>query len=313
MERTKEKKDMEQAVKNKIAAVVVTYNRKELLRQCIQRLLDQKGISCDILLIDNASTDGTAEMVKKEFSSPQVIYQNTGSNLGGAGGFQLGIKKAAEIGYEYVWIMDDDTFAEETALSALMEADRELKGNWGFLSSVVYWTDGNICRRNIPKKTIFQHVEKKDYQEKFVPVEMGSFVSLFVKTSVIREVGLPIKEYFIWTDDYEFTGRISRKYRGYAVRESCVIHATPQNTRVDFATDSADRLERYHYIYRNDVHCYKQYGIKGWFYIISKNMYTIMNILLRSKEEKGKKIGIVLKGMWEGIHFQPEIEMKIEG
>lgn len=310
MERTKEgMPDMKRLTDNNIAAVVVTYNRKELLRQCIQKLLNQKEISCDVFVIDNASTDGTAEMVKEEFDCPQVIYHNTGSNLGGAGGFQFGVKKAVEAEYEYVWIMDDDTFVEENALRAFMDTDKDLKGNWGFLSSVAYWTDGNICRMNIQKRNIFKHIGKKEYAMKYAPIKMCSFVSLLVKTKVIKEVGLPIGEYFIWTDDYEFTGRISKKYPCYVVPESRVVHAMKRHTRVDFATDSTDRMERYHYIYRNDVHCYRQYGVLGWLYIISKNMYTVLNILLHSKEAKGKKIRIVIKGMIEGIRFQPKIEM----
>ena len=205
--------------------------------------------------------------------------------------------------------MDDDTFVEENALQAFMDTDKDLKGNWGFLSSVAYWTDGNICRMNIQKRNIFKHIGKKEYAMKYAPIKMCSFVSLLVKTKVIKEVGLPIGEYFIWTDDYEFTGRISKKYPCYVVPESRVVHAMKRHTRVDFATDSTDRMERYHYIYRNDVHCYRQYGVLGWLYIISKNMYTVLNILLHSKEAKGKKIRIVIKGMIEGIHFQPKIEM----
>lgn len=140
---------------SKTAAVVVTYNRKDLLEKCIDRLRQQKNAACDIIIVDNASTDGTADMIKCQYSVPEVIYMNTGANLGGAGGFQYGVKQAVLLGYEYVWIMDDDTLPQETALYELFEADRELNGKWGFLSSVAYWTDGSICRMNIQKKKYF--------------------------------------------------------------------------------------------------------------------------------------------------------------
>ncbi|MCI8897871.1 MAG: glycosyltransferase, partial [Lachnospiraceae bacterium] len=191
---------------SKTAAVVVTYNRKDLLEKCIDRLRQQKNAACDIIIVDNASTDGTADMIKCQYSVPEVIYMNTGANLGGAGGFQYGVKQAVLLGYEYVWIMDDDTLPQETALYELFEADRELNGKWGFLSSVAYWTDGSICRMNIQKKNIFKHIGEKEYHKKYSFVKMCSFVSLLVKAEVIREVGLPIGEYFIWTDDYEYTG-----------------------------------------------------------------------------------------------------------
>ena len=288
-------------------AVVVTYNRKELLEQNIACLLQQKNASCDIFIIDNASTDGTAELVKS-IHNPKIFYHNTGSNLGGAGGFEYGIKRAVMKGYEYIWIMDDDTLPSETALYELLQADRRLNGQWGWLSSVAYWTDGNICRMNIQKKDIFRHIGEKEYNTAYSAIKMCSFVSLLVKGAIVREVGLPIGEYFIWTDDYEFTGRISKKYPCYMVPGSKVTHAMKTHTRVDFAHDDPSRIERYHYIYRNDVHCYRQYGIAGWAYIILKDMFTAAKVLLQSPSEKGKKIKVIMKGFREGLMFHPKID-----
>ena len=296
-------------MKNKIAAVVVTYNRKELLNQCIEKLLKQEKCSCDVIVVDNASTDGTQEMIINQYNISKVIYINTGTNLGGAGGFQFGVKKAVLLGYEYVWIMDDDTLPEKNALFELFEVDKELEGKWGFLSSVAYWTDGNICRMNIQKRTIFRHIGKREYNSRFSSIKMCSFVSLLVKSSVVQEVGLPIGEYFIWTDDYEYTGRISSKYSCYMVPESKVIHAMKKHTRVNFATDDISRINRYHYIYRNDVHCYRQYGLKGWIYIVLKDIYTIFNILINAKDGRWSRVRIVLKGLKEGFMFRPQIEM----
>ena len=71
---------------NKIVALVVTYNRKQLLKENIEALLNQNNNEFDILIVDNASTDGTEELVKS-FENNRIIYENTGANLGGAGGF----------------------------------------------------------------------------------------------------------------------------------------------------------------------------------------------------------------------------------
>lgn len=280
-----------------------------MLEQCIDRLLNQKDVSCDVIVIDNASTDGTQEMVLLRYNIPNVFYINTGANLGGAGGFQYGVKKAVLLGYEYVWIMDDDTLPENTALYKLFETDKELNGKWGFLSSVAYWTDGSICRMNIQKKNIFKHVGKKEYHKKYSFIKMCSFVSLLVKSDVIKEVGLPIGEYFIWTDDYEYTGRISAKYPCYMVPASRVVHAMKTHMRVNFAMDDVSRIDRYQYIYRNDVHCYRRYGGSGWLYIILKDIYTLINILVNSKGNRLDRIKVVCKGFRAGLHFKPDIEM----
>lgn len=218
---------------NRVAAVVVTYNRKELLRQNLAALLNQEKYIVDIIIVDNASNDGTEEMILKDFSIPQIVYRNTGANLGGAGGFQYGVREAMKnprgYAYEFIWIMDDDTIPHSDSLKELMAADEKLDGKWGWLSSVAYWTDGSICKANRQKKTLYKFVSNEDLQETLVRVQMASFVSLLVKTSVIKDVGIPIGEYFIWTDDYEFTGRISAGHPIYVVPDSKVLHAMKEN------------------------------------------------------------------------------------
>ena len=114
---------------NAVAAVDVTYNRKEMLATCLRKLCEQEGAACDILVIDNASTDGTEAMIREQYPNPDLHYFNTGTNLGGAGGFSFGMRKAVELGYAYIWAMDDDTYAEPDALSAFLDADRCLNGN----------------------------------------------------------------------------------------------------------------------------------------------------------------------------------------
>lgn len=75
-----------------------------------------------VLLVDNASTDGTADYIKT-LAMPGLVCRNPGENLGGAGGFAYGIRAAVELGCEAVWIMDDDTLPEPDALAALLAAD----------------------------------------------------------------------------------------------------------------------------------------------------------------------------------------------
>lgn len=295
-------------MRNKTIAVVVTYNRKELLEKCIQCLMKQKGESCDVLVVDNASTDGTPQMLEKQFQLPGILYRNTGENLGGAGGFQYGVREAVKLGYEYIWIMDDDTLPEADALAEFFRADEKLGGSWGFLSGVAYWTDGSICQANVQKRNIFKRIGENTYKAQAAPVTMASFVSLLVKSEVVKKVGLPIGEYFIWTDDYEYTGRISREYPCYVVPGSRAVHAMKRHTRVNFATDDSERIQRYRCIYRNDVHCYRRYGISGWAYLLIKDVYTVFNILKNSKGNRREKIKVVWQGFLEGLRFDPKIE-----
>ena len=120
-----------------VVAVIVTYNRKDLLNCCIDHVLSQEKAQCDIIVIDNASTDGTGDFIEMAYGNLSgLIYINTGANLGCTGGFQVGVREAVNRGYSYVWMMDDDTLPESRALENLMVADRELCGDWGFLVSL---------------------------------------------------------------------------------------------------------------------------------------------------------------------------------
>lgn len=85
----------------RVCAVIATYNRKELLRECLQSVLSQTRLPDHILVVDNASTDGTQEMLKEE--SPQVEVLRLPENQGGAGGFHEGMKRAYEEGFDWLW------------------------------------------------------------------------------------------------------------------------------------------------------------------------------------------------------------------
>lgn len=284
---------------NEIAAVVVTYNRKELLLQCLDHLSKQT-VPCDILVIDNGSSDGTGEAVK-QLDLKDALYFNTGKNLGGAGGFHYGMKAAADHGYQYAWVMDDDTLPESHALSQLVSADRELNGNYGFLCSRVLWTDGSNCVMNMPRKSMYRDID--GWNEALVPCVLASFVSLFLRTETIRTFGLPISEFFIWSDDWEYTRRISLKKKCFAVRDSIVIHAMKSQKPVSVAEDSPDRIPRYRYFYRNDVYLYRREGVLGWVWLILKDFYHTILVLTRSKSDKKQKIQMIWNGFSEGIHF----------
>ena len=200
----------------KIAAVVVTYNRKDLLLECLSCLQNQNfsdasqacETSLDILVIDNASTDGTSKVLKPLANTKQILYFNTGSNLGGAGGFNYGMRKAVELGYDYVWVMDDDCMPHKDTLQEFLKADTQLNGQYGYISSVCRWTDGSICTMNTQRHPLTKNIT--DFSPELQPCTLASFVSLFVPARIIKELGLPVKDFFIWSDDWEFTRRISR-------------------------------------------------------------------------------------------------------
>lgn len=289
----------------RIVAVVVTYNRKECLLRCVEALRGQKGAHTDILVVDNASDDGTADALAPLMAEGAVRYHNTGANLGGAGGFNVGMRLAVKMGYDRLWVMDDDCIPDPDALAALVAADKGLGGCYGFLSGIAYWRDGTPCQMNIQKTDLWHKIE--DYTAPLVPVVMATFVSAFIPAACVRAVGLPIREFFIWSDDLEYTRRLSRRYPCYAVTASRVLHDMRHNNKVNIATDSLDRLARYAYLYRNEVYVYRREGLRGWLYLLTRVGWHLFKIWLRSPV-KWKRMRVILSSFAAGWRFHPPIE-----
>ena len=289
----------------RVVAVVVTHNRKECLLRCIDALRGQREAKTDILVVDNASDDGTAEALVPLMEEGVIYYRNTGRNLGGAGGFNFGMRLAVEAGYDRLWVMDDDCIPAPDALAALLQADGWLGGDYGFLSGIAYWRDGSLCRMNVQKTGLWRKLE--DPTAPLTPVVMATCVSAFVPAARVREVGLPIREFFIWSDDLEYTRRLSRRYPCYAVGGCRVLHDMCHNNKVNIATDSLDRLSRYAYLYRNEVYVYRREGVAGWLYLLARVGYHLGKIWLRSPQ-KGKRMRVILSSFFEGLGFHPPIE-----
>ena len=326
----------------RVTAVVVTYNRKELLTECLQALLGQTvfsdgkknaageavteetekmrrgafGCELEILVVDNASTDGTASFLVPLLERETCIHcMRLEENLGGAGGFCAGMKRAVEEGGDYVWIMDDDTIPKPQALEKLLEVASILeedrgRAGFGFLSSEVLWTDGTLCRMNRQHFPAVRGDRQKELQVRFGirPVDQATFVSLLFPADVIGEMGLPIREYFIWGDDKEYTLRLAAAYPCYYVPESVVVHKMGQNTGSNITFDDIGRISRYFYAYRNDLATAKRRGLKDILIYFAAFGLNMARILIKSPDHKRARLAVMWKGMLAGVRFSPGVE-----
>ena len=245
----------------RVVAVVVAYNRRELLEECLTSLQHQTRALDAIVVIDNASTDGTAEAVASSY--PEVDLVALRRNTGGAGGFAIGIDRAVTVQRaDLVWVMDDDTVPTASAAAALLEARAAARETPAVLASRVVWTDGLDHPMNTPRrKPLASSSERRDAAAvKCVPIRSASFVSMLVDAAVVKSDGLPVAEYFIWNDDFEFTARILRRRRGLFVPASVVMHKT--KARADTDTDPG---ERFYYEVRNKLWLFRRSTALAWF------------------------------------------------
>lgn len=204
----------------RVCAVVVAYNRREMLRECLRCLLAQTHPPNHILVVDNASTDGTREMVASDFPGVEVLALPR--NSGGAGGFHAGMQWALGHDFDWFWIMDDDVrpmpdclaqvWAKRQPNSVMVTLQRD---DLDRLYGVHIWTGrgidvtGEIVARRRPLQG--------DY--------LFAFAGPILSREVVEKVGLPIKDFFIWFDDWEYSLRVQRAgCRIIAVPEAVVVH-----------------------------------------------------------------------------------------
>jgi len=237
-----------------IFAVVVTYNRLDLLKKCIDAIKVQTRDVSRIIVFNN-STDNTKEYLDS-INDDQIEAIHSRKNVGGAGGFFYGIRAAFEKNADWIWVMDDDTIPEPSALEALITSPffrRDEDGNpTGFLASRVDWVDGNRHLMNYIHP-VFPWHHFHGIHENCYRVLNCSFVSLLINRKAIEHCGYPIKEFFIWGDDWEYTERISSTFKCYYVSNSVVIHMTPANSGTDYIKIDKNNIWKYKFCAKNNA------------------------------------------------------------
>ena len=289
----------------KICAIVVTYNRKKLLEENINALLKQSYKKFDLLIIDNGSTDGTQQMVNI-YRDSRLKYINTGSNLGGAGGFSFGLRKSIELGYDYAWIMDDDTIPEEKSLESLIKKTKGI--DFSFMSCLTKWIDGNLAKMNIQEIDKNIIAENEILSKRLIPIIRASFVACYINLHYARKAGLPIKEFFIYGDDFEYTFRLTKYQKAYLDLDSVVIHKMPNNTDVNVLDLPKEKINRLFYNYRNLFYIKRKNGLKESIKYLFHCFNSIIKVLFCARDSRFKRAFYIVKGTVYGIFFNPDIE-----
>jgi GT2 family glycosyltransferase len=206
----------------RILAIVVTYNRPERLAECIEALRGQSLPPTEILVVDH-SDDRAAQDAVEALDGIVLIRQ---ANSGGAGGFYRGMVYAWEAKFDWAWLMDDDVVPTQSALHELMRSPYARLSNTGFLSSRVVNCDGNTYMTPTPSH--WWESANSIALDMCYRVSGGSFVGFLVNYRAIDKCGLPLREYFIYDDDIEYSERVARTFCGYCVLTSVVVHNQPK-------------------------------------------------------------------------------------
>ncbi|HEX2084875.1 MAG TPA: glycosyltransferase [Solirubrobacteraceae bacterium] len=272
-----------------IWAVIVTRDRLALLEQCLAALRAQTRRADRVLVVDNASSDGTAAFLAAQ---DDVEVLRLEENAGGAGGFHAGLRHAHAYGAEWAWLMDDDTIPRPDALEALLRLDDP---EAVLRASVAVWRDGRLHPMNVPgleRERVEPLVEAAPHR--VLPLRTSTFVSLLVHRSVVDRFGLPEARYFIWSDDIEYTARATRGgARMVLVTDSVVEHRTAQPyTAVTSAGD------RFYFHARNTLYMVRS---GSWSVLEKASLLYLLGVTSAQYLRTGGSTNVVLRGIRDGL------------
>lgn len=282
-----------------LSVIILSYNTKELLHACLTTVFaSQLGkYSMEVIVCDNASSDGSLDMVKKDF--PDAICIQNGKNKGFAAGNNPGIKKSKG---RYVLLLNSDTEVHTHAFQTMisyMDADHAV----GVSTCKVVLPSGAIdpaCHRGFPTPwasiTYLLKLEKlfpkshlfgqyhQGYKDMHVTHEVDCIVGAFfmVRREVIDTVGLLDEDYFMYGEDIDWCYRI--KHAGWKIMfnpEASILHRKKQSGRANVLKKTRSITEVYFHKY-NWLFYKKHYKqiYPWWVTMMVNDFYTIRIFLL---------------------------------
>lgn len=285
---------------NRLAAVVVTHDRADQLRATLAALLAVPGGQlAALVVVDNASTDGTAAVLAEQ-DDPRLTVLRLPVNIGGAGGFQAGMRHAIE-GTDADWlvVMDDDARPEPGALAAFHALD--LRGLDGVAAAVRH-PDGTICEMNRPTLNPFRdralfwrtllgggrdafHLGPDDFAGTVLrPVDGASFVGFFLRCAVVKAVGYPDARLFLYGDDAIYTlGLTQAGYRLAFAPQVRFEHDSETWRRRD---PRMRPLWKVYYYHRNLLILYRQATGRFFWPVVA---VVVPKWLLRLRHHRGER------------------------
>ncbi|WP_150540282.1 glycosyltransferase family 2 protein [Actinobacillus vicugnae] len=290
-----------------ICAVVVTYNRKELLLECLQALQNQSYPLTHIVVVNNASTDGTVDFLRAKgwLDSDSFTLLTLEGNQGGAGGFYAGIEFAYQRNFDYIWLMDDDGRPAENCLAELIPYANDNNYIGPLVLNNKNPAELTFTLRLPKSKTVLTNLSDVDnvVRDNIIPDIVMPFNGILFSKKMVEKMGLPKSDYFIWGDDMEYTWRANKSgFKIFTVTSSKFYHpkevtlGTPMFFNLLKFNNTESKLKLY-CMCRNNIRNLLDY--KGtliatlfcikvcWFFLFTKpNMQKL-------------KIGI--RGIWHGL------------
>ena len=224
------------ASSERVVAVVVTYNRKELLLECLEGLARQEHPVERVIVIDNASTDGTPEAIAASGVAERITVDHVRveRNGGASEGFHYAIRHAREHDADWIWVMDDDCEAPAGCLATLLAHPRAQDPGAAVLAPAVRDAGGDLLPLNRgwirPRWFLGPLVPMaaEDFARDELEVDHVSFVGMLVRMDAARRIDPPKRDLFIWWDDLEYCLRLRAAGRLWVTPAAEIVHKDPR-------------------------------------------------------------------------------------
>jgi GT2 family glycosyltransferase len=258
-----------------VAIVVVTYNRADLLEKMLAGLERLDPAPEAVIVVDNASTDRTPEVLAAA-TVPGLQVVRSEENLGGSGGFHLGVRTAYEQGFDRIWLMDDDVVPATDCLGVLLDLDEDClmavredsAGRLAEYAALRFDLDRPWAIKPKTASVVSEYADRAAMPET-VTLENVAFEGFMVRRRVVDAIGLPDETFFIFYDDCDYAIRARRAgFRILAVRDAVLVRQLDFDQQHDLAGWKG------YYMYRNLFAVHFRYGanllvrLKPWLIVL---------------------------------------------
>jgi rhamnopyranosyl-N-acetylglucosaminyl-diphospho-decaprenol beta-1,3/1,4-galactofuranosyltransferase len=287
---------------------VVTYNRSGLLTRLLESVIGMDPKPGRIVIIDNASTDDTTELVEsyRERLGTELVYRRLDENTGGSGGFSEGMRVAYELGSTWIWMMDDDVEIIPDGLAKMGKWAPRFKSIQGrrydYDGSEFYWQYRIAEPLAIPIPYAPAGFDASGFKE----MNSGCFEGMFIHRDIVQQIGLPDPRFFIYWDDQTYGWLASRKTTSVIVNEF-VLRRTREIKQWDMGIrhmNASSDAYRY-YIMRNRAIIKNYYRSLGLYHRIPFALGTALTfgkelIRLVAVEHRFRGTSNLFRGLRDG-------------
>lgn len=196
----------------RVFIVITTFNRAPLLRELLDSIALLDPAPAGVVVVDNASTDATAEVLADPRLQVPVVVQRMDANVGGSGGFAAGVARALDEGAEWLWLMDDDVVVLPDALASFTP----WIGRYSCIHGRRYDHEGKpFFWQHLLNEFLGVHLPVRGdvfAQSSVFHTNVGCFEGMLVSADVVRETGLPDARFFLNGDDTTYGWLVSRQH-----------------------------------------------------------------------------------------------------